>query len=102
MQARTWGYQWMKNNVSWQRVLAAQKDKRILCCIKSSVASGSREGILALYSTPMRPHLESCIWLWSSQHRKDVDLLEWVQRRATKMIRGLEHFSCEERQSFLP
>ena len=30
-------------------------------------------------------------------HRKDVELLEWVRRRATKMIRGLEHLSYGER-----
>jgi len=52
-----------------------------------------RERILPLYPTVVRPHLESCIWLWSPQHRKDMDLLEWVQRTATKMIRGMEHLS---------
>ena len=34
---------------------------------------------------------------WGPQYRKDTELLEWVQRRATKMIRVLEHFSYEER-----
>ena len=42
-------------------------------------------------------HLESCIQLWSPQHRTDMDLLERVQRRVTKMIRGLEDLCCEER-----
>ena len=31
------------------------------------------------------------------QHKKDVGLLEWVQRRGTRMIRGLEQLSYEER-----
>jgi len=78
-------------------VLAARKANCILGCIKSSAASRSREGVLPHYSALVRPHLESCIQLWSPLHRKDVDLLEQVRRRATKMIRGLEHLSCEER-----
>ncbi|PKU49570.1 hypothetical protein llap_123 [Limosa lapponica baueri] len=86
-----------KLNMSWQRVLAAQKANCIFGCIKRSVASRLREVVLPLYSTLVRPHLEYCIQLWSPQHRKDMNLLKRVQRRATKMIRGLEDLTYEDR-----
>ncbi|KAK4829003.1 hypothetical protein QYF61_001759 [Mycteria americana] len=86
-----------KLDMSRRCALTAQKDNRILGCIKRSVSSRSREVILPLCSALVRPHLEYCIQLWSPEHRKDMDLLERVQRKATKVIRGLEHLSYEER-----
>jgi len=70
-----------KSIKSQQRALAAQKASRTLGCTPSCVGSRAREGILLLCSTLVRLPQESCIQLWSPQHRTDMDLLEQGQRR---------------------
>jgi len=84
-------------DTSCQCVLAAQKANHIPGSNKTSVASRAREGILPLCSALVGPHLEYCVQLWSPQNRKDMDLLERVQRRATKMFQGLERLFYEDR-----
>jgi len=73
-----------KLDMSQYCALTVQKANHILGCIKSSMASRPREVILPLQFTLMSPHLQYCIQLWGSQHKKDMDLLERVQRSATK------------------
>ena len=57
----------------------------------------SEKVILTLYNSLVRPHLEYCVQFWSPYYRKDIDKLERVQRRITKMIPRLRNLSYEER-----
>uniref|UniRef100_A0A3B3SEK0 Reverse transcriptase domain-containing protein n=1 Tax=Paramormyrops kingsleyae TaxID=1676925 RepID=A0A3B3SEK0_9TELE len=76
---------------------AIKKVNRMLGYISRCVEFKSREVMLRLYNSLVRPHLEYCVQVWSPYLKKDIAALEKVQRRATRMIPGLRGMSYEER-----
>lgn len=55
-----------------------------------STASELREMTVPLHNAMLQPHTESHVKFWASQYRKDIKLLERVQKRVTKMVKCLE------------
>jgi len=77
-----------KLTMSQQCALVAKKATGILGCTKRSVASRLREVLLPLYSALVRPHLQNCVQFWDPQFKRSEELLERVQQKATRMMRG--------------
>ena len=72
--------------VSEQCGIAASKGNHILGLIRRNITYKGKKLIIPLYKAIVRPHLEYCIQAWRPYRKKDIDTLERIQRRATKMI----------------
>ena len=76
---------------------SCKKGNQILGLIARIFVSREKEIILKLYKSLVRPHLDYCIQAWRPHLTKDIELLEKVQRRATKLIADCKAYSYEDR-----
>ena len=93
----------MQNNFkcSAQCINVVKIANRILGLIKRTFCVRDKDTILQLYKSLVRPHLEYSVQAWRPHLQKDIDLIEGVQRRATKLIFSLKHKSYEDRLKYL-
>ena len=64
--------------------------------IRRNITYKDKKLIIPLYKTIVRPHLEYCIQAWRPYRKKDIDTLECIQRKASKIISELRDLSYEE------
>ena len=86
-----------KASLQCMKVAKNKQTNRVLGMIRRTVASRCKDVILRLYKPLVRLHLEYCIQVWNPHLKKDVGVLERVQRRATRMRKGLGTLSYGER-----
>uniref|UniRef100_A0A803KA44 Uncharacterized XB5861580 n=1 Tax=Xenopus tropicalis TaxID=8364 RepID=A0A803KA44_XENTR len=86
-----------KLGCSKQCQAAAARANKVLSCIKRGIDSREEGVILPLYRALVRPHLEYAVQFWTPVLKWDIIELERVQRRATKLVKGMESLSYEER-----
>ena len=80
-----------------QCIAAASKARGMVHLIRRSFVEVTPRMFKPLYNTLVLPHLEYAVQAWCPYQTKDIDLLEKVQRMATRMVKGLRELRYEER-----
>ena len=81
--------------------MAAKKANCVLGMIKRNIKCKNAAIFIRLYKSLVRPRLEYCIQAWSPYHKKDIEVLERIQKQATKMVYGYGDLNYKDRLSLL-
>jgi len=90
---------WISKDLKWTKQCntAANKAMSVLGMIKRSFSHICIESLKILYNTYVRPHLEYCVQIWNPYPKKDIECIEKIQRRATKLVHGFDKMPYEQR-----
>ena len=83
--------------VSEQCGIAASKGMQIIELIRRNITHTEKKLIIHIHKTIVRLHLEYCLQAWRPYLEKDIDTVERIKRRATKMIPELRDLSYDVR-----
>ena len=76
---------------------AAAKATRIIAMVRRNFQRLDKEDFKLIYTVYIRPHLEYCVQAWSPYLAKDIEILERVQRAATRLVPELRRYAYAER-----
>ena len=86
---------------SKQCINVEKKAQKLIGYIKRQFRNRNKEIVIPLYNALVRPHLEYAVQFWCPTLRMDIERLEAVQARATKLIPSIRNLNHERRRERL-
>jgi ribonuclease P/MRP protein subunit RPP40 len=89
----------ISRDLRWEEQVrhSASKGNRVLGMLKKTFVSRDPDLWKNLYTSLVRPHLEYAVQVWNPYLQKDVDEIERVQHRASRIPENFSNLEYEER-----
>ncbi len=89
----------ISSNLKWSNQVnsAVAKAQKALGLIRRTFTHLNTDMVKILYTSLVRPHLEFAVPVWNPTSKGEIEALEKVQRRATKLATEIKHLPYEDR-----
>lgn len=89
----------ISEDLKWEKHIRSitKKANSMVYLIKRAFVNINENNIIPLFKTYIRPLMEHGVSVWNPHLKKDIDVLERIQRKATKIPKSLRHLPYEDR-----